>query len=183
MSFPRSSPRLHPQSTEDPRLMRWLTEERELSVDSPRLAALLADGTLAGIWIESGEVRTLLAPNRSWATDGPRVRSALFQALSESDGQRRLGQDELRQRIEEILRCEVAPVAGSHGGSVTVQSLADGVLTVDFGGACAGCTARGTTLRGLVARVVRDRYPQVTEVRAARRRTAWLGPLQLRRRQ
>ncbi|KUH93553.1 hypothetical protein AU190_09945 [Mycolicibacterium acapulense] len=168
-----SAPPLHPESTSDPHLIRWVTPGRELPHDCQELGALLADGTLRHVEIAPGEVRTRLAEDRSWSVDGPRVRSALFLALS-APTPGPSSADELRRHITELVEREVAPIAGAHGGSITVESVVDGVVTVDFGGACAGCTLRGRTLNDLLADAVQTRYPQIREVRAAPKRRTWL---------
>ncbi|BBX61591.1 hypothetical protein MSAS_07650 [Mycobacterium saskatchewanense] len=169
-----SIPPLHPESTGDPRELRWATGARQLPDRPPQLTALIDEGVLERIRIGPGEARTWLADDRSWAVDGPRVRSALFDALSSLDDSADLGDDELRLRIEEILRRDVAPVADSHGGAVAVHSVHDGVLTVTLAGACHGCSAGERTMSDLVARAVQARYPQIREVRAAKPRRTWL---------
>lgn len=167
-----SVPLLHPQATDDPRLMRWLTGTRQLSGVPPQLAALIDQGVLDRAEVDLGEVRTWLGVNRSWEVDGPRVRSALFDALSAQVCE--VSDQELRDGIEEILAREVTPVATSHGGSITVHSVRDGVLTVELTGACLGCPLSGRTLGDLVIRSVQARYPQIREVKATQPRRAWL---------
>jgi Fe-S cluster biogenesis protein NfuA len=170
-----SAPTLHPERTDDPRMLRWLTGTRQLSGCPRQLAALVDDGVLDRVEVDAGEVRTWLGPDRSWAQDGPQVRSALFAALSEPLSGADLDGDELLARIAEIIERDVAPTAASHGGDVTIDSLRDGVLTVEFGGACRGCTARGHTLTELVTTTVQTHFPQIREVQAAPTRRAWLA--------
>ncbi|GAT08024.1 NifU family protein [Mycolicibacterium novocastrense] len=170
-----STAKLHPEATPDPRLLRWITPGREVRADCPELADLVADGTLQRVQTSPGEVQTLLSDDRSWSVDGPRVRSALFAALASPDAEAPISPEEMRRRIEQIIDREVAPVAGSHGGSITVESVIDGVVTVDFGGACAGCTLRGRTLQDLLGKAVQARYPQIRAVREAPKRRVWLS--------
>lgn len=151
--------RLHPEATADPLTLRWVTDAATGGM-WPELQALLDDGTLADVEVGDGEIRTRLTPRRSWADDGGRVRTALFQALS------RTADDSLEGRVAEVLRREVNPYVDSHGGAIEIVSLTDGVLTVALGGACGHCTLRGTTLRTLVANAVR-RFPEIRDVRAA----------------
>jgi len=167
-------PLLHPQTTDDPRLLRWMTGERQLPDRAPQLTALVDEGVLERVETGPGEARTWLAQNRSWAVDGPRVRSALFDALSSLDDHTELSDDELRQRIQEILHRVVTPIAGAHGGVVEVDSVRDGVLTVKLAGTCRGCPLSGKTLGDLVTGAVQARYPQIREVRATKPRRAWL---------
>jgi len=151
--------RLHPESTPDPLTMRWVTDASTAG-PLPELEALVDDGTLAGVEVGTGEIRTRLSPQRSWADDGARVRTAVFQALS------RTADDSLEGRVAEVLRREVSPYVDSHGGRIEIASLNDGVLTVALGGACGHCTMRAATLRNLVANAVR-RFPEIRDVRAA----------------
>lgn len=160
--------RLHPEITADPLTLRWVTDA---TVDSlPDLQVLLDDGTLAHVEVGRGEIHTRLTPDRSWADDGGRVRSTLFQALSQAAEKQaaETGQGPLWRRVSEVLNREVAPFVDSHGGRIDIVSLADGVLTVSLGGTCGHCTLRGTTLRTLVASTVQPRFPEIRQVRAAR---------------
>lgn len=151
--------RLHPESTPDPLTLRWVTDTATAG-PLPELQALLDDGTLAGVEVGAGEIRTRLSPQRSWADDGGRVRTALHQALS------RTADDSLTGRVAEVLRREVTPYVDSHGGRIDIVSLDDGVLTVALTGACGHCTLRAATLRNFVANAVR-RFPEIRDVRAA----------------
>lgn len=170
-----SIPLLHPETTDDPRLLKWSIGTRVLPTVPPPLLALIDEGVLARVEAVPGEVRTWLGANRSWSAEGPRVRSLLFDALSATDDRGGdLSDAELLDAVKDILRQEVAPVAESHGGEVTALSVDDGILTVEFDGACHGCAASGKTLSDLVAQSVRSRYPQITEVRAATPKRAWL---------
>lgn len=167
-------PTLHPETTDDPRLVKWSIGTRVLPTTPPQLQALLDEGLLERVSTAPGEVLTWLAASRAWAVDGPRVRSALFEALTVSGSDAGLTDDELLHKIADLLRQEVAPVADSHGGDVTAHSVRDGILTVQFGGACHGCAASGKTLNDLVLRSVQARYPQIREVHTVNPRRRWL---------
>lgn len=176
-----SIPLLHPETAEgDPRLLKWSIGNRTLPAVPPQLLALVEEGVLARVETAPGQVLTWLGANRSWSTEGPRVRSLLFAALSAPHQEALTSSAALLSQIQALLQQEVAPVADAHGGMVTARSVQDGVLTVDFGGACQGCAASGNTLSHLVSRTVRTRYPQITEVRAGTSQRKWI-PLSLRR--
>ncbi|QLL09868.1 NifU family protein [Mycobacterium vicinigordonae] len=168
-----SRPLLHPQITDDPRLLRWLTNGRRLFDLPAQLSALINEGVLERAEVDTDEVRTWLGPNRSWNVDGPRVRSALFEALSGAEDAE-LSDEALRAGIEDVLARDVAPLADSHGGAISVVSVHDGILTLALDGACLGCPMSGRTLGDLVARSVQSRYPQIREIRTAPPRRRWL---------
>lgn len=158
--------RLHPETTADPQTLRWVADTVPLTAPTAAMAELVADGTLVDLEIDDGEIRTRLAPDRSWARDGDRVRSVLFQALSsvyDADP------DALEKRIADLLRRDVAPYVSSHGGEIRIESLSDdGTLTVSLGGTCGHCSMQTSTLGNLVAGAVRSNFPEVREVRARR---------------
>jgi Fe-S cluster biogenesis protein NfuA len=163
------------EATRQPMIIRLKASVRKQTSDiPPQLSALVDEGVLERAEIGLGEVRTWLGAERSWAVDGPRVRSALFDALSRGDDDSELSDEELRDRIEEILAREVAPIAGAHGGAIRVDSVRDGVLTVALAGACLGCALSGRTIGDVVARSVRTRYPRIREVKTAPPQRVWL---------
>lgn len=57
----------------------------------------------------------------------------------------------LKVTAEERLRASVSPLLHAHGGDVRIRSVSqDGVVTVEFYGACVGCPLRPVTLALLV---------------------------------
>jgi len=177
-------PPLHPEATDDPRLIRWKARAAHLPEQIPQLAELIAQGVLDRFEVDPDEVRTWLGPNGSWARHGPAVRSALIAALSSAEHapiDTPIDEAELRRRIEAILERDVAPVAESHGGGIRVVSVRDGVLTVELTGAWRGCSEGERTVGHLVSRAVQERYPEIREVKAVRPRSVWLSLTKPRR--
>lgn len=167
----RAAGALHPRSSDDPRMLRWITAAA-LPAELPVLDRLIADGVLDRAEVGAGEIRTWLAEGGSWDTAGPVVRTALFGALRDLPDRSPLPPDLLTARIGELIGREIAPVAASHGGGITVESVRDGVLTVRMTGACHGCALGHRTLDDLVRETVTAHFPQIHEVRAAGPRRA-----------
>jgi Fe-S cluster biogenesis protein NfuA len=71
--------------------------------------------------------------------------------------------DRMRALIETIS----AYIEYFHGGSVKMDSYADGVLTIKMAGACAGCPLSAETLHGWVEGTVRQFFPDLKQVVAA----------------
>lgn len=151
--------RLHPEATDDPTTLRWVTDA-VLSTGAAQ--SLLCDNALAAVEIGPGEIRTRLAAGHSWAVDGRRVRTALFEALC------RPAPRNLLARVEALLTREVGALVSSHGGVLHVLSVRDDVLEVTLEGACGRCTLRNRTLTRLIADAVRAEFPEIREVRAVR---------------
>jgi Fe-S cluster biogenesis protein NfuA len=68
--------------------------------------------------------------------------------------------DRMRALIETIN----AYIEYFHGGSVKMESYADGVLTIKMAGACSGCPLSAETLHGWVEGTVRQFFPDLEQV-------------------
>ena len=70
--------------------------------------------------------------------------------------------DRMRALIDTIS----AYIEYFHGGSVKMESYADGVLTIRMAGACSGCPLSAETLHGWVEGTVKQFFPDLEEVKA-----------------
>lgn len=69
------------------------------------------------------------------------------------------------ERIRYILETEVNTGLASHGGRCTlVDFTADGVVVLQFGGGCHGCSKVETTVKDGIERTLKARVPEVTAV-------------------
>jgi Fe-S cluster biogenesis protein NfuA len=74
--------------------------------------------------------------------------------------------DELVARVSEVLEL-IRPAVQEDGGDIElVQVTADGTVRIRFLGACVGCPSSEITLREGIARNLRERIPEITEVLA-----------------
>ncbi|SFW63704.1 MULTISPECIES: NfuA family Fe-S biogenesis protein [Luteibacter] len=74
----------------------------------------------------------------------------------------------LVERVQFVLASEIAPQIASHGGRISlVEVTSDGVVVLRFGGGCHGCGMVDVTLKNGVEKTLRERIPEVTEVRDA----------------
>ncbi|MEU1571907.1 NifU family protein [Streptomyces collinus] len=136
------------------------------------LAALLTDGTLAQITLEGEAVVTRLGTGRTWPEEGARVRTALHAALDDPAGWIAAtgtapSDDDAQLYVvaQEVLAGEVGGFARSHGGSIELVEVRDGIVTVRLGGTCHGCPASWFTLHQRLERELRRRHPGLREVR------------------
>ncbi|WP_271188893.1 NifU family protein [Dactylosporangium matsuzakiense] len=169
---------MHPQSYPGrPDRLRWIVAGDVLAFTGPAagvpepLATLLTDGTLAEVRLEAGAVVTVLGPDRDWACDGARVRSALHTALADRDAWIPIdaapGPDAaLHAAARELIDGPVGDLARSHGGSIALVDARDGVVTVRLAGACHGCPAAESTLRHQLEDQLRRRCPDLRTVTA-----------------
>jgi len=54
---------------------------------------------------------------------------------------------------------EIRPFVESHGGTIAVDSVVDGVVKVQMLGSCDGCPSSTATLTGGVERSLREHWP------------------------
>jgi len=173
---------IHPQAGPDG-AVRWVTDValpagRVLAAPGT-LGPLLEYGVLTRAFVEPGGVWTWLAPGLSWTDHGPRIRDAVSVAVDLDGWRIDEGADDLLALIaRDVVDGELASYISSHGGVITVDSAEDGVLTLDFGGACTDCPAAGSTLHERIETAVRGRYPglaSVARTREDRKPRGWLG--------
>jgi Fe-S cluster biogenesis protein NfuA len=75
--------------------------------------------------------------------------------------------DDLRQRVEQVLRTEVAPALELDGTQIEVLDVSDGVARLRLGGACSGCPASVMTLIMGIEQELRQRVPEIEYLEAA----------------
>ena len=180
---------VHPESCPDHSdRLRWITPPGVLPFVGrvamlPRpLRDLLDEGVLVEVTAEPGAVLTQLGPGRSWSQDGPRVRTALHAALAEpddwapvsrvdgpavstADGGGECDDEALRAVAREVLGGPVGQMARTHGGSIDLVDVRDGVVEVRLRGACDGCPAARTTIHVRLEHQIRQRYGGLRAVR------------------
>ncbi|MEN8186149.1 MAG: NifU family protein [Bacteroidota bacterium] len=70
---------------------------------------------------------------------------------------------ELKEKVEAALE-EIRPYLVADGGNVSLVSIEDSVVTVQFEGACIGCKVNHMTLKNGVEATIKKHAPQITEV-------------------
>ena len=70
----------------------------------------------------------------------------------------------IAEQVEQLLREQINPSLGAHGGYATLAGVEGTVVYVTMGGGCQGCAVSAMTLRDGIARSIREAIPEVTEV-------------------
>lgn len=74
----------------------------------------------------------------------------------------------LIERVRYVLEAEINPRLASHGGRVSLLEIdANGVALLQFGGGCHGCGMVDATLKNGIEKTLRERVPEITQVRDA----------------
>ncbi len=72
----------------------------------------------------------------------------------------------LAERIQHVLDSEVSPALAAHGGKVTLVDLVDDkIVVLQFGGGCHGCGMVTVTLKQGIEKTLKERFPQIVEIR------------------
>jgi Fe-S cluster biogenesis protein NfuA len=66
--------------------------------------------------------------------------------------------------VEKIFDEQVRPALAQHGGNVEIIDLDNGKLFVRFHGGCHGCASSKATLKGGIETLVKQNFPEITEV-------------------
>ena len=77
-----------------------------------------------------------------------------------------MGHSDLRQRIEVVLKTEVAPALEVDGTAIEVLDVEKGCARVRLNGACAGCPATVMFLVRGMEEELRKRVPEVKYLEA-----------------
>ncbi|MBH48621.1 MAG: hypothetical protein CME71_10675 [Halobacteriovorax sp.] len=70
----------------------------------------------------------------------------------------------LRQ-LETLFDEQVRPALAAHGGNVEIVDLDNDILFLRLQGGCQGCSSSQATLTDGIARMVKQHYPEIKEVR------------------
>lgn len=72
----------------------------------------------------------------------------------------------LSERVQYTLDAEINPNLASHGGRVRlVEVLENSIVVLQFGGGCHGCGMANVTLKQGIEKTLKERFPEITEVR------------------
>ncbi len=70
----------------------------------------------------------------------------------------------MRRKVEELIEQEIRPALVSHGGGIELIDVDNNKVYVKLTGGCQGCPGARATLKGGVERIIRDHFPEITEV-------------------
>ncbi len=77
-----------------------------------------------------------------------------------------MADDDLKKRVETVLRAEVAPALALDGTIIEVIDVEDGVARLRLNGACTGCPASIWTLINGIEQELRERIPEIEYLEA-----------------
>jgi Fe/S biogenesis protein NfuA len=74
----------------------------------------------------------------------------------------------LGDRVRYVLDSDINPMLAGHGGRVSlVDIIDDQIVVLQFGGGCHGCGMAGATMKNGIEKTLKEKFPEITEVRDA----------------
>ena len=70
----------------------------------------------------------------------------------------------MKEKVEEAIN-ELRPFLMNDGGNIELVKIENNIVYVAFQGACAGCMLREITLSDGIERIIKERAPEIQEVR------------------
>ena len=84
--------------------------------------------------------------------------------------------EEIREKVQNLIDNAVNPAIASHGGFVDLLDVKDGVVYLAMGGGCQGCGMADVTLRHGIEALLRDEVPEIAEIVDATDHAAGTNP-------
>lgn len=158
----------------DARTVRWVLADGPALPLGPvasapgDLGTLLADGTLESAVTVPGAIVLTARTPETWRSAGAAIREALQDSLPRAGWQ--IGapaelSTRLRAAVDQALAGPVGDLVRSHGGTITIAGITDGVIDVELSGTCHGCPAAEITLGGRLEAAVRAIEPDLVGIR------------------
>ena len=167
---------LHAESSDDPAVVSWVTSLVATASlrpdDSPLLGELVAEGVVTEVCISPGRIDVTAAAGQSWRVLGRTVRVALGDQLQRAIDRHARDDVTLQAVADVVLTQQVGALARSHGGLLTVDEVADGVVTLGRSGACGHCPAAMSTVNDRFETALRREVPWLKHVRSQGRAPA-----------
>lgn len=79
-------------------------------------------------------------------------------------------------RIQEVLELEVNPSLAAHGGGAVLIDFKDGIADLELTGGCQGCSMASATMKNGIETSIRERVPEIQEVRDVTRHAMGSNP-------
>ncbi len=144
----------------------------------PLLKRLFALNFIEEIVVRSNELRLKKNNTVPWKELAPRIGEIIREMdslgeilLPEKMDTKSASKEESTQLpdelngINEVLAQNILPALAQHGGSVKVVGFKTGILDVVFSGGCQGCSQSTVTVKQGIENLLKQRYPQINEVR------------------
>jgi len=144
---------------------------RESAQGSPLAEKLLEHDHITGVFVGANFVTVTKDPSARWDFLVTSLVQTLKDVLSQeitfvanTNVAKGSSENEIEQKIREILDAEIRPAVAMDGGDITFHSYHEGIVTLHLRGACSHCPASAMTLKMGVENRLKELIPEVKEV-------------------
>jgi Fe-S cluster biogenesis protein NfuA len=136
---------------------------------SPLFEKLFELPSVVQVWVAGDRVTVACAQPQHWEIAAKTVAQAIRSALSIAGRlpvvQRPLFQENLTERVRDVLSSEINPGLAQHGGKAELVAVRNGVAEIKLTGGCQGCGAAKMTLSLGIEQSLRAKIPELLGVR------------------
>ncbi len=68
------------------------------------------------------------------------------------------------RHLEKLFDEQVRPALAAHGGNVEIVDIDGNKLFLKLSGGCQGCSSSNATLKGGIENLIKQKFPEITEV-------------------
>lgn len=156
---------------------------REASEASMLARKLFEIPEVESVMISDNQVTVTKSGDNPWPEIGRSIGAKIREqiqsnepAVNEDYSSALPGEDEIRNKVQDLFDREINPALGSHGGSVELVDVKGNSVYVKLGGGCQGCASAKMTLKMGIERILRERIPELGEILDATDHTAGSDP-------
>lgn len=138
---------------------------------SPLAERLFAIDGVLNVLVSHNEITVTKSSTVEWPVIGKEIGTAIREHIASGDAAVNSelegslpAADDLRQRVDTVLRNEINPAVASHGGVVDLINVEGNRVFLRMGGGCQGCGQASATLKFGVEQAIRAAVPEVGDI-------------------
>ncbi len=144
---------------------------REQAEGSPLATRLFDIDGVGAVLVTHDRVTVTKGDASDWRVIGKEIGAAIRAhimsgepAISDDLWQGLPPEDELRERVQEVIEREINPQVAAHGGFISLLDVKENVVYIQMGGGCQGCGMADVTLKQGIEKAIRHAVPQIGEI-------------------
>lgn len=144
---------------------------KESANGSPLAEQLFTIENIVSLLVSENVVKVTKSGSEDWTSIakqiGTMIRAQLHSgvpAISANVTANLPSEDEIRNKILELLKTEINPAVGQHGGVVDLVDVKGNRVFLQLGGGCQGCGMADVTLKQGIEQMIRQLVPEVGEI-------------------
>jgi Fe-S cluster biogenesis protein NfuA len=156
---------------------------KEMAQGSPLLEALFEYDGIRQVMVSGGTITVAKNDDKDWEAPAKKVGLIIREKvqaggeLIASDIKAKVpSNDELREKVQDVIDKEINPGLASHGGGSDLIDVQGTTVFLTLSGGCQGCSSAKYTLKHGIEQLLKERVPEITEVVDVTDHTAGANP-------